>query len=316
MLPVILQTMKALLLLLPLVILTSRLIAEEARIWTSDSGDTFEGILQEVEEDNARIRRVADGRVFDLSFDRLSAADQEYLQGVLHDQLRMKGFEEGPYADAIRDEWVKFGAEKHGLVFQMYGSRKLSRSDEPVPLFIYLHGAGARADDVDPGSVEPMGKRPVREEQYEETPCVVLVPLCPPEVFWGAKIKELEALIDDVVDHLPIDRNRIYLSGYSMGARGIGSLLESRPNHYAAAVFADGEAKPEWAENVTAAIWLWFSGERNMDGAQKTADAFVAAGKVAHVELFPELTHNQIGYQLAQDEEVMSWVFEQRRGKE
>jgi len=303
------------LLLLGLLLLTvPNLKAAEDRTWTSSDGQTLEGSLEEVSETEVRIRRV-DGRTFNIPLERLSAEDQAYAQQVLMDQQRMNGFEEGPYAEAIRDEWVVFPADENGLIYQIYGSKKLSREDGPVPLYVYLHGAGARATEVEPGKVEPLGKRITAEDRYDDTPCVVLVPLCAPDVFWGSQVKQLEGLIDQVVNSLPIDRDRIYLAGYSMGARGVGSLIESRPSHYAVAAFADGEAKPEWAEKVTSAVWLWFSGERNMDGAQKTADAFEAAGKTVHLELFPDLTHNQIGYQMAQDEELYGWIFEQRRIK-
>ena len=101
-----------------------------------------------------------------------------------------------------------------------------------------------------------------------------------------------------------------------MGARGIGSLLKSRPKFYAAAMFADGDANHEWVENVDTALWLWFSGERDLKKAEAVAKAYNDAGKKAHFEGYPEFTHNQIHWKLAHDEEVFPWMFEQRRGSE
>ena len=303
----------ALLLLLPF-ILSAGTADDSIRKWTSADGRTLQGTLQDLTPEKVTIRR-SDGRNFTLAISALSKEDQAFLHQALADKQRMTGFEDGPYADSIRDEWVKFPKDKLGLVFQFYGSKKLRREKEPVPLFIHLHGAGARAEDVETGKVEIAAQRLIREEQYEKTPCVVLVPLCPPDVFWGQKVKELETVIDDVTNSLPIDRDRIYLSGYSMGARGIGALLESRPDHYAAAMFADGAAKPDWAKTINAALWLWFSGERDMDSAKKTAEAFQAAGKLAHYEGFPDFTHNQIHWKLAHDEEVFDWMFNRKRGE-
>lgn len=290
-------------------------IAEEAiRTWTSADGRTLEGAMQHMTADEVTIRR-SDGRTFPIAISTLSEADQAYLQQARNDQARAKGFEEGPFADAICGEWVKFSKEEHGLLFQLYGGKELKRAKEPVPLFVHLHGAGSRADDVETGKVEVAAQRLVQDAQYKETPCVVLVPTCPPNVFWGQQVPQLEKVIDLLTDSLPIDRDRIYLSGYSMGARGIGSLLESRPSHYAAAMFADGEAKPEWAETVTAAIWLCFSGERDIAKAEKTAEAFTSAGKLAKFDGHPDHIHNQIHWTLAKTEGIYDWMFERRRGQ-
>ena len=286
--------------------------AGKTRTWTAADGRTLEAELVSATPEAVTVRRT-DGQRFELPLTGLSEADQHWVEQHLADQARAKGLEEGPFAERITGEWVKVPAEEYGLVFQLYGSEKLSRLGEPFPLFVHLHGAGGRADDVEAGKVEITAQRLAREEQYEDTPCLIAVPLCPPDTFWGAHVEKLEKIIDALVDSLPIDRDRIYLSGYSMGSRGIGSLLESRPNHYAAAMFADGEAKPEWVEKVDAALWFWYSGERDLAGAEAVAKAYVAAGKTAHFEGFPDFTHNQISWQLAHDEEVFPWIFAQRR---
>jgi predicted peptidase len=286
------------------------------RSWESQDGRKIEATLQGWSPDSSQVAlRRADGKVFALALSALSETDQKFVKQKIADQARLRGFKEGPYAEAFDGEWVKFPREKHGLIFQLYGTRQLARSKEPVPLFVHLHGASSRGSDVETGKVEIAAKRLAREEQYKKTPCVIMVPTCPENVFWGQQVKELEAIIDDLIRELPIDRDRIYLSGYSMGARGIGSLLESRPEFYAAAMFADGETKTEWAKTIDTSLWLWFSGERNLERAKATAAAFQEAGKQVHFEGFPEFTHNQIHWKLAHDEEVFPWMFSQVRGK-
>lgn len=284
----------------------------EERTWTSTEGKTFEGSLQSATAEAATIRR-SDGRTFDVPVAMLSEADRRHVETMLADLQRSKGFEEGPFADRITGEWVKVPKEESGLVYQIFGSPKLKRLEEPVPLFVHLHGAGARADDVETGKVEIAPQMLAGEELYEEHPCVILVPLCPPDVYWGDKVAELEALVDRVTAALPIDRKRIYLSGYSMGAQGIGRMLDSRPDHYAAALFADGAVKSEWVETQDAALWFTFSGERELEEAKKVAEAYTAAGKTAHFEGFPDHTHNQIHWTLAKTEGVFDWCFSQER---
>lgn len=286
-----------------------------ARTWTAVDGRTLEAELISATPEAVTVRR-SDGQRFDLPLAGLSEADQAWVKRHLADQQRAKGLEEGPFADKITGEWVKVPASEHGLLFQIYGTRELSRLKEPFPLFVHLHGAGSRANDVEVGKVEIAAERLAREEQYEKTPCLIVVPTCPPDTFWGDHVDKLEGLIDTLTNALPIDRNRIYLSGYSMGARGIGSLLKSRPKFYAAAMFADGDADQDWVENVDTALWLWFSGERDMAKAESVAKAYNEAGKKAHYEGFQEFTHNQIHWKLAHDEEVFPWMFDQVRNAE
>lgn len=284
----------------------------EPRTWTSSEGKSFEGTLQSASEAAATIRR-SDGKVFDVPLDKLSEADQSYVGQVVKDQNRAAGLSEGPFADLITGEWVKVPKEEHGILFQLYGTSKLKRLDEPFPLFIHLHGAGSRADDVEVGKVEIAPQMLASGEFYDEFPCLIIVPTCPPDKSWGDEAVALEGLIDQLSDSLPIDRNRIYLSGYSMGARGIGTLIERRSNHYAAGLFADGEAKMSWVDLTDTALWMTFSGERDLDGAKAVADAYTAAGKTAHFEGFPDHTHNQIHWTLAKTEGVYEWCFSQVR---
>ncbi|NRB74083.1 MAG: hypothetical protein HRU46_06970 [Verrucomicrobiales bacterium] len=65
-------------------------------------------------------------------------------------------------------------------------------------------------------------------------------------------------------------------------------------------------------ETATTALWLTFSGERNLDGAKAVADAHTAAGKTAHFDGFPDHTDNQIRWTLAETEGVYEWCFSQR----
>lgn len=289
--------------------------ADDVRTWTAADGRTLEASFVATADGKVTVRR-SNGQRIDLPLTALSEKDQLWVQQLLADQARAKGLEEGKFAErATAGEWLKVPASEHGILFQIYGSSKLKRLKEPFPLFVHLHGAGARADDVEVGKVEIAAQRLAREEQYDKTPCLIIVPTCPPDTYWGDHVAKLEALIDELAAALPIDRQRIYLSGYSMGARGIGSLMKSRPKFYAAAMFADGEANHDWVENVDTALWLWFSGERDMKKAEAVAKAFTEAGKMAHYQGFEEFTHNQIHWKLAHDEEVFPWMFERRLGE-
>ncbi|MEO0447713.1 MAG: hypothetical protein AAF191_16705 [Verrucomicrobiota bacterium] len=285
----------------------------EEREWTSQDGKSFQGRYEHSTEETVSVRR-SDGRTFAIPLERLSVEDQEFVQRRQAEEQRAIGLENGPFAEFFGGEWQQLSPDRFGFPVQLFGSPKLRRMKEPFPVFLHLHGAAARANSVETGKVEIAAQRLARDEQYEETPCLIVVPTCPPDTSWGDQVTRLEGLLDELVASLPVDRSRIYLSGYSMGARGVGALLESRPTFYAGAMFADGEAKMAWVDSVDTPLWLWFSGERDLEGAQAVAKAYETAGKKVHFEGFPEYTHNQIHWKLAHSEEVFDWMFSQVRG--
>ena len=284
-----------------------------SRTWTSSTGQTFEGSMESATEESVIVRR-SDGRTFEIPLSKLAESDQSFVRSQLLETKRADGLSEGKFADVITGEWTKIPREEHGILFQIYGDdSKLKRMKGPFPLFVHLHGAASRATDVETGNVEIAAQRLSTTEIYDEHPCLIIVPTCPPDTSWGDHAETIEALIDTLTSTLPIDRSRIYLSGYSMGARGIATLIERRPSFYAAALFADGEAKPEWVESTDTALWMTFSGERDLEGAKAVADAYAAAGKPVRFEGYPDHTHNQIHWTLAKTEGVYDWCFEQRR---
>ncbi len=285
----------------------------ENRAWTSSDGkSSFQGRLTSATDTSVKVRH-QNGQTFDLPLEKISQVDRDYVATYLKGQLRAKGLEEGLFADKLNGQWVKVPASEQGILFQIYGdARRLKRqADEGFPLFVHLHGASSRGSDVETGKVEIAAKRLV-QDHYDDHPCVLIVPTCPENTFWGDHRTALENLIDLACDSLPIDRSRIYLSGYSMGAVGIGALLESRPEHYAAALFADGKPKMAWAGKVDAALWFTYSGERDLKTAESVAAAHSAAGKVAKFNGHPDRTHNQIHWTLAKTDGVYDWLFEQR----
>ncbi|MGJ8698105.1 MAG: hypothetical protein ACSHYF_17430 [Verrucomicrobiaceae bacterium] len=306
--------MKGLIILMCLLVATFAGAEEARRTWTSTDDRSFEGKFISATEAEVKINK--NGRTVTVPLTMLSESDREYVKGKLAEAtLAERDFETSAFAEMIKGEWVKVPKERYGLVFQVYGTKKMTRSKEPVPIFLHLHGAGARADDVEAGKVEIAPEMVIKEDQYKKNPCLVIVPLCPPDTGWGDQVGKLEAILDELIRTTPVDPKRIYISGYSMGARGCDSLIKSRPKFYAAALFADGDANRKWVETTDTALWLVYSGERDLKKAEEVAKAYQEAGKVAHFEGFPDATHNQIHWKLAKDEKVFPWMFEQVRGK-
>ena len=104
--------------------------------------------------------------------------------------------------------------------------------NKTYPLVVFLHGAGERGDDLDVACRHGFMKR-VREEG-KEYPFLYVAPQCPDGKYWGCYTESLLAFLDDMMATLPVDPQRVYLTGLSMGGTGTFMLAMADPDRFAA----------------------------------------------------------------------------------
>ena len=104
--------------------------------------------------------------------------------------------------------------------------------NEKYPLVFFLHGAGERGDDLDVACRHGFMKH-VREDGADY-PFIIVAPQCPYEKYWGCYTESLIAFLDDICEKLPIDMERVYLTGLSMGGTGTWMLAMAAPERFAA----------------------------------------------------------------------------------
>lgn len=109
--------------------------------------------------------------------------------------------------------------------------------NEKNALIIFLHGSGERGDEVEKVKVHG----PLKYIQNHDLDAYILAPQCPDNEMWDAE--SLFQLIQKIISENPIDTNRIYLTGLSMGGWGTWNLAYAHPEMFAAVVpicgFAD-----------------------------------------------------------------------------
>ena len=124
------------------------------------------------------------------------------------------------------------------------------------PLVVCLHGSGERGDSPDAVKKNRMAVVWARDSNQSRWPCFILVPQCPTGGSWvnlyglGSYStgtipirKELLAvldLLDSLIAIYPVDTNRIYVTGLSMGGFGTWDLIVRYPDRFAAAVPMSG----------------------------------------------------------------------------
>jgi len=106
-------------------------------------------------------------------------------------------------------------------------------TDNPA-LLVQLHGAGERGNgktDLDKVLVHGFSHI-VNDDNLKN--CILIMPQCPPESFWVAKIESLKKFIDSVVSAYSVNTDRIYLCGLSMGGFGTWYTAMAYPELFAA----------------------------------------------------------------------------------
>lgn len=203
---------------------------------------------------------------------------------------------------------------------------------QKYPLIVFLNSAPQRGNDnkkqLNLGA--PAFLTPEMKKQH---PCFLVAPQCPSTSTWAGvswtaashtlpekptePIRLTFELISSLLKELPIDHNRIYLTGMSDGGFGTWDMAARNPDLFAAAVPLCGGGDEATAPDLTKlAIWV-FHGAKDTTVKVSRARNMVAAikksgGNPRYTE-FPELQHD-IWRQSYGDPEFITWLFAQRRG--
>lgn len=185
-----------------------------------------------------------------------------------------------------------------------------SAADRPWPTILYLHGSGMRGDDIDRIKSWPMAARPMDPN----FPFLVVMPQCPEGQRWNPQA--LSALLDEIEQQYPVDPNRIYLTGQSMGGYGTWALAQFQPQRFAALVPVCGRGDPNSAELfVDTPIWA-FHGQLDqavpVSGTTDMVEAIRAAGGEPRVRIYPDQGH-QIWDTVYGTQQLYDWLLAQRR---
>lgn len=201
------------------------------------------------------------------------------------------------------------------------------------PLVIFLHGAGERGNDNTAQIKHGVGDF-ASAANREKYPCFLIAPQCPRDRWWvdgtrpsrkpvasdrasepGALVL---ALIDELVKEFPIDRERIYLTGLSMGGYGTWELLCRKPELFAAGMPICGGGDVKRADKL-AKIPIWvFHGDKDtavpVARSREMVEEIKKAGGEPKYTEYPGVGHDS-WTQSYRNPDVLAWLFAQRRTK-
>ena len=151
-----------------------------------------------------------------------------------------------------------------------------------APLLLFLHGAGERGNESGEEIAKVKVHGPPRlldtPEFAKKFPCVTVSPQCKNGYAWSPA--QLMLLLDHIEKNHKINKNRVYVTGLSMGGFGTWMCLNESPKRFAAAAPICGGAKPEWAEKLTGTpIWTFHGDKDFLVTLNRTANIVEAIKK-------------------------------------
>ena len=214
------------------------------------------------------------------------------------------------------------------------------------PLIVFLHGGGGNGDNNGNAINERFNRQSLVQEirKYPERfPALVAFPRCPKGKIWSPVPADpvqsswrlerhgrnpvpdaedhITSLIDAVIADLSVDKDRVVVTGFSMGGEGSIRYAALHPERIAAVASAAGTAMIVLEDApVLARMGVWmFQGETDHLSTAPLARRMVvaiqgSAGNPRYTE-YKGVGHG-IARSVYEDPEVIAWMLAQQRRRE
>ena len=181
-------------------------------------------------------------------------------------------------------------------------------------LLIYLHGAGERGTNLE--HVKKLSIPKMINLGYK-IPAIVLCPQCPAEFVWNNVVAILKELIDKVVEEYNVSKDRIVLTGGSMGGFGTWEMALTYRNFFAGiAPIAGGVFSWRCKNLLTTPVYAVHGGSDSVVPpiySKLMVDATNKSGGNAKLVVLDGKEHNDGIESAYEDLDVIDWLLKQRR---
>lgn len=201
---------------------------------------------------------------------------------------------------------------KTGLPYLLHfpNEKTLSR---PYPLILFLHGVLERGDDLDRMKRYAILDVVTRDPDF---PFFVAAPQCPAELSWSQLIPRLNSFLAELLERFPVDSQRIYLTGISMGGWGTWDFAAANPGRFAAIAPMCGGGDPVLAERLKKIpAWVFHGAQDDqvpVEASLEMVTALRQRGAEVKLTVYPDCGHDcwSRGYA---DPELYRWFLSRRK---
>jgi predicted peptidase len=185
-----------------------------------------------------------------------------------------------------------------------------TKSRKRWPLMLFLHGAGESGTNL--LKIKKLGP-PNLVDSRPDFPFILVSPQSGGN---GWNPDALNALLDDVIHNYRVDKDRVYLTGPSMGGTATWTLASAHPEKFAAIVpISSGGETADVRKLAHMPIWV-FHGAKDptvkVARAEATVAALRAGGSNVKFTIYPDAVHDA-WTETYNNPEVYRWLLEQKR---
>jgi predicted peptidase len=228
------------------------------------------------------------------------------------------------------------GTSKLRMPYRLLTPRELS-SGAKYPLVVLFHGSGERGDDNKKQLAHGAG-RFAKPETRSGHPCFVLAPQCPTHldnqpIMWtgireemhrlklapepAAPLQTALELLFMVQGKYPVDLDRVYITGISMGGFATWEALIRHPQNFAAGIPVCGGGDVNFADRIRhIPVWAFHGAEDPVVPvicSRSMIEMLKQAGGTPRYTEYPGVGHNSWDRAYAEPE-LLSWLFSQEAG--
>lgn len=197
-----------------------------------------------------------------------------------------------------------------GYKFLLFNPKEYGKEEKKWPLLIFLHGSGERGSEIDLVKIHG----PLKFEGRDTLPCVVAAPLAPLETRWS--VDGLDAMLDEILEKFPIDPDRVYVTGLSMGGEGTWNFAYEHADRIAAIAPVCGRTDPSRAHRLkNVPVWAFHGAKDPIVPAywsEEMIKNLKAAGGDATLTVYPETGHDA-WTETYNNAELYAWLLKQRK---
>ncbi|TAE74104.1 MAG: phospholipase [Bacteroidetes bacterium] len=218
------------------------------------------------------------------------------------------------------------------LVPKNFDTLNFQKEKQKYPLVIFLHGSGERGET----NLVPLthfAPYVLEEEIRTKYPCFVMIAQCPKDKKWietdwklasHTQPKEISSVLDNVLKiseliekKYPIDTQKIYITGLSMGGFGVWDLIARVPEKFAAAVPVCGGGDEKTAKKMkNLPIWVFHGALDKAVKPERSRNMVKAIekinGNIKYTE-YPDVQHDSWKPAYS-DKKMWEWLFKQKKG--
>jgi predicted peptidase len=202
------------------------------------------------------------------------------------------------------------------ISYLLYLPKEYGAKQTNWPVMLFLHGRG---ESFGPLSLVKKWGPPRIAERGEDLGYILVSPQCPAKESWQQPAQQelLNKLLDHVLAQFQADKDRVYLTGLSMGGYGSWRLAADHPERFAAVVPICGAGKTEDAAKLKSMpIWV-FHGTDDKSVPFKRSEEMVKAIKEAGSTSIRFTTLEYIGHNSWEaayaTPELYEWLNKQKR---